>query len=328
MNTVSINTLKDTIKKLKRSPKIGQIYELYRSEHDILIKEKTIQHQKALWCKHLSQLDNFRADNLTPLEFQHLVLNNLYQEEKFNTAENLTRMIVTMLDFAVATTIIKENPLKTVYNLPMVKLIHKKAVKNCVHRASFNHLSINTDLKKLVQVFKEKTTEHRIYLLHISLALLLRPGEIVKIKINNLDESKQLLKVQDTKTLDNFLIPLNESMIVLLKRIYEKYGNQEKGYIFRGHRYSDYLSPQTLNVALKKLGYKGILCAHGIRSIGSNFFAHHAKEVPPYVREAILQHAVGKVEKAYRRDDSYLKQRRKAMELWYEYLDNLFSQNS
>lgn len=289
-----------------------------------MIKDKTKKSLQAVWSNHLSVLIKTRADNLSPLEFQYLILNKLVEVKKYNTAISATRLLVTMFDFAVAITVIKENPLKTVYDLPLLKQINKLAKKSVVHRASFNHLTLNTDLKKLVSTFKNKAGDLRINLLRLSLSFLLRPSEMVKLNINNLDRKKKIITVKDTKTLDNFIIPISDQLIELIDLIYEKYGNKKEGYIFKGFRYASHLSAQTLNRALKDLGYKNVLCAHGIRSIGSNFFSHHAKDVPPYVREAILQHSVSKIEKAYRRDDFYLRQRVKAMELWYAYLDELF----
>lgn len=127
-----------------------------------------------------------------------------------------------------------------------------------------------------------------------------------------------------TKTKDRFIVPTDAKLEDLLAKAYREYGSTEMGWIFRGLRDRALpLSPQTLNRALKDLGYKDRLCAHGIRSLGKNWFSHNAARVPPFVSEAILQHAPGKVEGAYRRDDDYLMQRRSAMKLWWAFLDGL-----
>lgn len=323
---MKIEQLRNLITKLKRSPKIGEIYKLYCDEHDKIIKDKTRLHLQAIWNKHLSdKLASLRADRLTPLEFQVLILDELQQKQLYNTAITATRIMVAAFDFAVAITVLQSNPLRTVYDLPILRMLQKQARQHLQHRPSFNHNTLRIDLKELIKTFKDKTTTQRINLLYLSLALLLRPGEIVKIKIQELDTKSKCLTVHDTKTLEEFKVPVDDRIIKLIEDTYQEFGNHDQGYIFRGYRYSEHLSSQTLNVALKKLGYKGKLCAHGIRAVGSNFFAHHSKEVPPYVREAILQHSVGKVEKAYRHDDFYLKQRRTAMKLWYDYLDGLFN---
>ena len=59
-----------SIKKLKRSPKLGKIYEIYRMEQEQTLCTTTLERQNKVWLKHLSQLEDFRVDRLEPLYIQ------------------------------------------------------------------------------------------------------------------------------------------------------------------------------------------------------------------------------------------------------------------
>lgn len=313
------------LRSLRRSPKLGRLYAVYLRENRAFLKETTLKRTQSLWDLYIEPYARTRADAVSPLWVQHELLSQFIADGRCNTALVCARLLCQVLDFAVTIGAIKENPAARVWDLPAVRGMRLKSAQNVTHRPSFDHREITSELKKLIKLF-EKTNERRRLLLKLSLMLLLRPGEIVRLKITDLDEKEHILIARCTKTRALFKIPSDSRLEALLKQIFETCGDRGTGWIFcgiRDHRLP--LSPQTLNRALKDLGYKGRLCAHGIRSIGSNFFAHHDKEVPPYVREAILQHSGGKVERAYRRDDDYLKQRRKAMSLWWDYLDRLYA---
>lgn len=75
----------------------------------------------------------------------------------------------------------------------------------------------------------------------------------------------------------------------------------------------------TLNRALSRAGYKDILCAHGIRAIGSTWFAQQG--IPRPVRESCLAHITGsQVELAYQNYD-YLEDRKPVMQSWCDFVE-------
>ena len=80
------NSLSEQIKKLRRSPKIGQIYELYRAEMEPVLRSSTMTKLDKVWYAHLSALSDLRADRLSPLEFQHLILQKIYDAGSWYTA--------------------------------------------------------------------------------------------------------------------------------------------------------------------------------------------------------------------------------------------------
>ena len=131
----------------------------------------------------------------------------------------------------------------------------------------------------------------------------------------------------NTKTLAKFVIPTSKRLEKALIQAHSNYGSSTHNWVFSGIKKKDQpLSSQSLNRALKDLGYKDKLCAHGIRSIASNFFAAHSDKIHPWTAEAMLQHSVGTaVARAYRRD-SYFAERVKAGQIWNEWLDGIYRQ--
>lgn len=74
------------------------------------------------------------------------------------------------------------------------------------------------------------------------------------------------------------------------------------------------MNSQTANMALKRMGFKDILVAHGMRSIASTLL--NEKGFQPDVIEAALAHIdTNEVRRAYNRSQ-YLEQRRDMMAWW------------
>ncbi len=315
--------LEKTIASLRRRPLFGQIYRLYEGELDGILKPATIRRQQAAWRNFLSRYEAERADRISPLGFQKAMIEPACAQGHCATALYLARLAHSVLDFGVAIGVLDANPLRTIWQLPKVKGAEKEARRAVKHRPSFDHSRITQEAGKLVRDFK-KAGGRRWLLLQVSLRTLLRPGEVVRLRWPDLDLKRHQIVALGTKTRAQFVIPTDARLEAILEEAWREYGSAERGWIFRGLRDPALpLSPQTLNRALKDLGYKNRLCAHGIRALGKNWISHNAARVPPFVSEAILQHAPGKVEQAYRRDDDYLMQRRSAMKLWWAFLDGL-----
>ena len=322
------NSLSEQIKKLRRSPKIGQIYELYRAEMEPVLRSSTMTKLDKVWYAHLSALSDLRADRLSPLEFQHLILQKIYDAGSWYTVTLLARIYGQMTGFAAAVGVLADDPMKTLSALPLVKKAARLAQLHSSHRPTLDYRHLRAELKQVLKTFKEECCERQQLLLEIQPRTILRPSEAVKLKITDLDLKKHILTVRHTKTKEIFLLPTTHSLELCLIKAFSKYGSKEHGWVFTGLRDPKlHLSPQTLNKALKDHGFKDTLTAHGLRSVAANFFAKHEGKVPPYIAEACLQHACpnAKVVKAYRRDD-YLYSRRKAMALYNDWIDEIYAE--
>lgn len=88
--------------------------------------------------------------------------------------------------------------------------------------------------------------------------------------------------------------------------------SQHRPHVFPGYRHPlEPMNSQTANMALKRMGFKDILVAHGMRFIDSTVLNN--KGFQPDVIEAALAHIDTKdVRRAYNRSQ-YLDQRREMM---------------
>ena len=85
------------------------------------------------------------------------------------------------------------------------------------------------------------------------------------------------------------------------------------------------MNSQSANMAIKRMGYAGILVAHGLRSVAST--ALNEKGFDPHLIETALAHAdKNTVRAAYNRAD-YIKDRRDMMEWWSNHIASFQTQN-
>lgn len=149
---------------------------------------------------------------------------------------------------------------------------------------------------------------------------LLRPTEAAALRIEDVDFKAGILTCRQTKTSDGpFVIKLNPALEKLLR---ELTGGRQAGPIIGcGGR------PETARIktgiALKRLGCP--IVPHGWRAAGVAWMIRH--EVPLYVAEACLCHAIGgAVTQAYART-SLFDERGAALARWNEYLEGVRERN-
>ena len=121
------------------------------------------------------------------------------------------------------------------------------------------------------------------------------------------------------KSKKSHLVPLTQPMVDVLEPLKDVTGETE--YVFdtgRGGRYP-HMNPASINAYLIKLGYQGLLRAHGVRSIPLTI-GQGILGFKPEVIQRQLAHAIGdKVRQAYDRS-TLLKERRDFMIAWSDYL--------
>ncbi len=113
------------------------------------------------------------------------------------------------------------------------------------------------------------------------------------------------------------IVPLTEQTIALLEVMRPISGQRE--HIFpNDHDPKKPMNSQSVNMALKRMGFKGRLVAHGLRALASTTL--NEQGFNPDVIEACLAHVGGdEVRKAYNRT-TYLEQRIKVMAWWSDFI--------
>ena len=126
-----------------------------------------------------------------------------------------------------------------------------------------------------------------------------------------------------TKTRRDLAIPLSDQVINLFTELKASTGNCEL--CFPGRDSNKIISDVALHKVLSKIGFKGRMTLHGFRTIFSTIVNTY-KNVWGISSDAIefqLDHSDrNPVRRAYNRSD-YWDERKKLMQLWADYLDNL-----
>lgn len=176
--------------------------------------------------------------------------------------------------------------------------------------------------------------------LRLAPMLFVRPGELRKMEWAevDLDAAQWNIPAAKMKTREPHLVPLPKQAVALLLELKPLTGRGQ--YVFPGgHDPRKPLSENALSTALRRLGYveekKGpdgkpytvpTMTVHGFRATARTLLDEELKFRPDYI-EHQLAHAVRDPNgRAYNRT-SHLPERRKMMQAWADYLDELRQAN-
>lgn len=117
-------------------------------------------------------------------------------------------------------------------------------------------------------------------------------------------------------------MPLTDSMIKIIKTV-ENNGSE---YVFPAPTSRKrMMSENTLNMALKRMGYKDVMTSHGFRHTASTLLHEnmHLHGIPSEVIEIQLAHVEKNAIKSTYNKALYMDQRTKLMQWWSDYLDSM-----
>lgn len=157
-------------------------------------------------------------------------------------------------------------------------------------------------------------------LIEWSLHTMVRPSEAAKARWDEIDLEQKLwiIPAARMKKRKEHQIPLTIQTLSILEMMRTISGNSE--FIFPHRNDTDKpMDRRSANNALKKMGYKDSLVAHGLRSIGST--ALNEQGYDPDIIEVALSHLdKNAVRRAYNRAD-YLERRRPMMQWWSNHIE-------
>jgi integrase len=152
-----------------------------------------------------------------------------------------------------------------------------------------------------------------------------RPGELRKAKWADIDFEKAEWRYYVTKTKSDHIVPLSNQAIAILRDIQPLTCNSE--YVFPGARtLSRPMSDNAVLSAMRRMGIgKDEMCGHGFRAMARTIMDEELNIRPDWLEQQ-LAHAVKDVHgRAYNRT-AHLLERKKMMQAWADYLDNLKAQ--
>ena len=165
--------------------------------------------------------------------------------------------------------------------------------------------------------------------LQVSPYLFLRSSTMRNLKWEYLDEKEKLLKIPANimKAKEEFLVPLSDSVLDKILAIKEL--TYPSPYIFPSDiSKGKALAENTLNYAIKRLGFGELMVYHGFRSTASTFLYENKKnhKQDSEVIELCLDHRERNKVKAVYNRSLRLEDRRILMQWWSDFIEELKKQ--
>ncbi|GGC11038.1 hypothetical protein GCM10011494_32220 [Novosphingobium endophyticum] len=200
------------------------------------------------------------------------------------------------------------------------------ALQRALLAPEVNHMAaiINVDeLRKLLQAIDNCTGyPSTLAALRITPHLFQRPGEIRKMKWENLDldGARWSPPIADMKKRRPHDVPLSRQALAIIREMAEL---RNGPYVFPAfHTGSKPISENTVNGALRRLGYAGKQSAHGFRSTASSLLNESGKWNPDAIERA-MSRQVGNATSAIYNRTAYWDERVEMMQWWSDWLDEL-----
>lgn len=149
-----------------------------------------------------------------------------------------------------------------------------------------------------------------------------RPGELRMARWPEIDLEAAIWRIPSTrmKMKREHIVPLSRQAVAILRELHPV--TSHRPFVFESVRPGRPLSENTMNTALRTMGYSGdMMTPHGFRASASTLL--HELGWAPEVIELQLAHAQrSQVAAAYNRS-ARLEERRQMMQAWADYLDSL-----
>tara|TARA_Y100000588_G_scaffold374554_1_gene449708 strand:- start:382 stop:1572 length:1191 start_codon:yes stop_codon:yes gene_type:complete len=244
----------------------------------------------------------------------HAMLEPIQERGTYETCHRILAIVKQVFDHAVVTGYVKYNP--------------APSVKATLTKAKPKHMSATTEPaafgKLLTRI--DSYNESIVVRSALKLAPLLfaRPGDLRHAKWADmkLDVTDPQWEYTVQKTKQSHIVPLPEQAVAILRELREHTGLQP--YCFPGTRHNGRpMSENTLAAALRVLGIsKEQQTVHGFRASARTMLDERLG-VAPHLIEHQLAHTVkDALGRSYNRTQ-HLKDRRRMMQEWSDYLDNL-----
>lgn len=291
------------------------VAERWMNVHKTKVAEKTAERMWKSMENHVfPRIGKMPIDKITaPVAIE--ILQSVTGREKYETARMISQRMNSVMTFAVNAGIVHHNPL-----LGIKQMIPANKVKNMP--------SLKPD--ELPELMRALNFANVMFatrcLIEWQLHTMCRPGEAVTAKWAEIDfeEGIWTIPAEKMKMGREHIIPLTSQTLALLNLMKPHSGHRE--YIFPSHRNpKSHASKETANTALKRMGFKDRLVAHGMRSLASTTLNEQGFDSD--VIEAALSHVdTDKVRSAYNRA-TYLERRKVMMSWWSQHIEDAASGN-
>ncbi|WP_314722484.1 integrase arm-type DNA-binding domain-containing protein [Haemophilus pittmaniae] len=239
----------------------------------------------------------------------------LQEKGTLETLKRVIRLINEIMNYALHRAIIEHNPLANIsreFDAP--RATHFKTIR-----------PEPEELPAFFDVFnKARISQLTRYLILWQMLTMTRPNEAATAKYEDIDESARIWTIFINKGIKvteqgrEHKVTLSTQAIALLREIKKLSGNSK--YLFPSVRNpATHCNSQTANAAIKRMGFKDKLVAHGLRSIASTYL--NEKGFNKDQIEVALSHVdKDQIRAAYNRAD-YIKQRFEILQAWGDFIE-------
>ncbi len=255
-------------------------------------------------------LGNLQIDTITPPQVLK-VLRKIEGRGALEIARKVLQRMNAVFRYAIQVGLITYNPAADM----------KGALKTrkVVHRAALAEKDLPEFLRNLGSADLHVTTR---LALQFTILTAARSGEVRGATWDeiNLEDTMWTIPAKRMKMGTPHNVPLSVQAVGVLARVGKLYGCE--GLVFPGIRnQSKQLSENTMLYALYRMGYHSRATVHGFRAVFSTI-ANEAEWNGDVIEKALAHEERNKVRAAYHRSE-YIEQRRKIMQWWADYLDQL-----
>jgi len=249
------------------------------------------------------------------------VLRSIEEQEKHETAHRIRQRVGEIFRFAVASDRAEVDPTATLRGL--LKTTPTR------HRPAITNPDELSKLLKAIDAYGGHASTRAA--LKLAPMLFLRPGELRNAEWGEIDldkgswvvPGKRMKGTQKAKRagqVPDHIVPLSTQAVDILRELKSITGHQNL--VFESVKRGRPLSENTINVALKSMGYDGsVMVGHGFRATASTLL--HEQNWKPEIIELQLAHKQrNQVAAAYNRS-ARIDDRKVMMQEWADYLDRI-----
>ena len=218
--------------------------------------------------------------------------------------------------------------LRYALNIEIINISPVTDMRDVLTKRESGHHAAITDPKKLTGLLRSIDEFDGSFVvkcaLRIAPLVFVRPGELRQMEWSEIDFDMAQWNVpaEKMKLKLPHLVPLSEQVVAVLRGLQPLTGSDR--YVFPNYRTKERpMSEVALLAALRRLGYtKKEMTVHGFRATARTILDEVLQVRPDFI-EHQLAHAVKDPNgRAYNRT-AHLDERKKMMQLWADYLDNL-----
>lgn len=316
----NIDPKEQRIEEDKKQQDANRLTFQYTAEKWLKLKESNIS--AVYYDKISNRLEKYIFPKLGKLPIHKInavdtidVITPIADRSKLETVKKLCRWINEIMLYAANTGLIHANPLSGIgkaFNSP--KVIYLSTLKPDQLPDLMTHIN-RANIKTVTRC-----------LIEWQLHTMVRPGEAAGTRWDEIDIDTALwtIPAERMKKGRAHVIPLSPQALALLQLIRPISGKRE--YVFPANRNPrSSANSQTVNMALKRMGFKGILVAQGLRALASTTL--NEQSFDPDVIEAALAHIdKNSIRAAYNRAE-YIGRRKIMMCWWSDHIDQAATGN-